>query len=55
MAELVPNFLYSAQSLARMAGVHPVTIYKAISGVTAFPVPVFVRLGRSVRFRGSND
>lgn len=46
--------LYRVSALARLVGIHPVTIYKSLAGLTTFSLPKCVRLGRTVRFRGAD-
>lgn len=52
MLKIDPLALYSVPFFARIAGVHPITIYQSLSGLKKFSVPDAVKLGRSVRFRG---
>jgi hypothetical protein len=47
--------LYTVPVFAReVARVHPVTVYQAIARQKSYPIPRFVRVGRTVRFRGSD-
>jgi len=43
--------LFSVAETAAALGVHPISIYKALAGDLKMPVPVSVRIGRSIRFR----
>lgn len=54
MAPLCSDELYSVAFLAGLAKVHVITVYQSLTGRKKFPLPPAVRLGRAVRFRGSD-
>jgi hypothetical protein len=54
LQEIRPFALYSVSACASLLNVHPVTIYQSLCGLKSFPLPPVVRLGRSIRFRGSD-
>lgn len=54
MEELNLNGLYRVSAFAKLVGIHPVTVYKSLAGLTTFSLPKCVRLGRAVRFKGAD-
>lgn len=53
--EINPTSLYKVAYFAtQVAMIHPVTVYQSIAGIKSFALPRHVRLGRSIRFRGSD-
>jgi hypothetical protein len=53
MSQVDADALYTVRYFAlEVARVHPVTVYQAIIGYKSYPIPPFVRIGRTVRFRG---
>lgn len=54
MAPICSDELYSVAFFASLAKVHVITVYQSLTGRKQFPLPPAVRLGRAVRFRGSD-
>ncbi len=52
MQPINPQQMYSVAYFARLADVHPVTVYQSLLGLKSFPVPEAVRIGRAIRFKG---
>jgi hypothetical protein len=53
MSRVDEDALYTVRYFAlEVARIHPVTVYQAIIGYKSYPIPPFVRIGRSIRFRG---
>lgn len=43
--------LFTVKQVSQTLCCHPISIYKASLGLIAMPIPPFVRMGRSIRFR----
>lgn len=52
LEQINPQALYTVPYFAKLAGVHPITVYQSLSGIKSFPVPAAVRIGRAIRFKG---